>query len=125
MRESCAKNWAGGHRGSWVCDARLATLVLLREVRGAVHLPLVATGGLMTRQDVQAALSAGASLAALGTAFLLADEAGTHPTYRQALEGGGETGLTRAFTGRWARGLVNRAFHEIRHPLPTPAQHAL
>lgn len=116
---------AGGHRGSWLDDERLGTTDLVRRVRPHVKLPLVAAGGLMTRQDVQAALSAGASLAALGTAFLLADEAGTHPSYRQALEGGGETGLTRAFTGRWARGLVNRAFHEIRHPLPTPAQHAL
>lgn len=116
---------AGGHRGSWLDDERLGTADLVRRVRPHVTLPLVAAGGLMTRRDVQAALEAGASLAALGTAFLLADEAGTHPTYRRALERGGQTGLTRAFTGRWARGLVNRAFQEIRHPLPTPAQHAL
>src|SRR5690606_18550778 len=76
-------------------------------------LPVVAAGGIGDGAAVAAVLAAGARAAQLGTAFLRADEAGTHPAHRDAL-GGGPTAITRAFTGRRARGLVNRVMRE--HP---------
>ena len=72
-----------------------------------VDLPLVATGGIATGRGVAAVLVAGAAAAQVGTAFMLAPEAGTAPAHREALGGGASTGLTRAFTGRTARGIVN------------------
>lgn len=116
---------AGGHRASWQEDSRRPTLELLRAVRQVVDLPLLAAGGLMKRQDVQAVLDAGAELAVCGTAFLCAHEAGTSAPYREALLRGGPTALTRAFSGRWARGLHNVAMEQLAHPLPTPQQNAL
>ena len=101
---------AGGHRGSWadVPDREdIGTLALLALVRAAVDRPLVATGGIADGAGIAAVLAAGASAAMLGTAFLLCPEAGTLPAYRQALATERGTGLTRAFTGRLARGIVN------------------
>jgi nitronate monooxygenase len=106
---------AGGHRATWDDRDDDAPLhVLLREIGAAVDLPLVATGGIATRDDVTAALDAGASAAQVGTAFLLAPEAGTSEPHRRAIAAGGETALTRAFTGRSARGIVNRFMRD--HP---------
>jgi nitronate monooxygenase len=68
---------------------------------------------------VAAVLAAGASAAQLGTAFLRADEAGTEPAYRKALESSTPTALTRAFSGRRARGIVNRFMSE--HSADAPA----
>jgi nitronate monooxygenase len=77
--------------------------------------PLVAAGGVADAAGVAAVLAAGASAAQVGTAFLLAPEAGTHPAHRAALaDVDARTGLTRAFTGRLARGIVNRFMEE--HP---------
>jgi nitronate monooxygenase len=103
---------AGGHRGTWVdgesLDA-LPLLPLLRLVRSSdVDLPLVAAGGVADAKGVAAVLAAGASAAQVGTAFMLAPEAGTHPAHRDAIASDAPTGLTRAFTGRLARGIVNR-----------------
>jgi nitronate monooxygenase len=107
---------AGAHQGGFEDREAepVGTLALLQLVRAAVGLPLVASGGIATGAGVAAALAAGAAAAQLGTAFLLADEAGTAEAYREGLAGGGETRLTRAFTGRRARGLVNRFLAE--HP---------
>lgn len=106
---------AGGHRGTWEDrDDETPLLSLLREIRAAVELPLVAAGGIATHGDVRAALDAGAVAAQAGTAFLLAPEAGTSEPHRRALAAGGETALTRAFTGRSARGIVNRFMRD--HP---------
>ena len=103
---------AGAHRGSFADDdgGGLGLLVLLQLVR--MELPFVASGGLMTRSAVAAVLAARASAAQLGTAFLLSPEAGTHDVHRAALRGDAETALTRAFTGRSARGIVNRFMRE-------------
>jgi nitronate monooxygenase len=120
---------AGGHRGGWTDrdDAEgFGLLALLRLVAGEVDLPLVATGGIADGAAVAAVLVAGASAAQLGTAFMLAPEAGTQPAHRAALAGDTPTALTRAFTGRLARGLRNRflvqhspeaisAYPEIHH----------
>jgi len=103
---------AGGHRGTWV-DARgleaLPLLPLLRVVLSSdLRLPVVAAGGVADAAGVAAVLAAGASAAQVGTAFMLAPEAGTHPAHREAITSDGPTDFTRAFTGRLARGIVNR-----------------
>ena len=107
---------AGAHQGSFVDDDRepLPLLTLLQLVRAVSGLPLVATGGIATTAGVAAALAAGASAAQLGTAFLLCPEAGTSDVHRAALRTRGQTRLTRAFTGRRARGIVNRFMRD--HP---------
>jgi nitronate monooxygenase len=107
---------AGGHRGNWDDTDHVATPLqdLLRTTAAAVGLPLVATGGIADREGVRAALAAGAAAAQIGTAFLLADEAGTSEPHRRAISTAGETAFTRAFTGRRARGLVNEFMR--RHP---------
>ncbi|HEV2815121.1 MAG TPA: nitronate monooxygenase, partial [Solirubrobacteraceae bacterium] len=100
---------AGGHRGSFADtdDAPLGLVALLQVVRAAVGVPLIATGGVMTREAVEAVLAAGAAAAQCGTAFLLCPEAGTSEVHRRALGSAAPTALTRAFTGRLAGGIVN------------------
>ena len=98
---------AGGHRGSWT-DADGPDLPLhdlLWSIDAAV--PLVAAGGIATATQAQAALASGAVAIQAGTAFLLCPEAATSAPHRAAVLAGGETALTRAFTGRRARGIVN------------------
>lgn len=104
---------AGGHRGSLnqsetpTDQALEETLVL---IRAKTDVPLAAGGGVSGRNDVVRLREAGADAVQVGTALLLADEAGTNPLHRAALRNGRFTGtsLTRAFTGRYARGLTNR-----------------
>lgn len=98
---------AGGHRGSWT-DADGPDLTL-DELLAAVDtgVPLVAAGGIASRDRVRELLAAGASHVQVGTAFLLCPEAGTSEPHRRALAAGGDTAITRAFTGRRARGIVN------------------
>jgi nitronate monooxygenase len=115
---------AGGHRGSFD-DARpgdLGLLALLQLVLAAVDLPVVATGGLVTGRAVAAVLAAGARAAQLGTALMRTPEAATSTAQRAALAGGAPTALTRAFTGRTARGIVNRfmAEHDAAAPAAYP-----
>ena len=120
---------AGAHRGSFVDegDSGLALLPLLQLVRRTTHLPLVATGGLMTAPAVGAVIAAGAVAAQLGTAFLLAPEAATSAVHRAVLGGDADTALTRAFTGRTARGIVNRFMldHVAQAPSAYPEVHHL
>lgn len=104
---------AGGHRGAWRDDGEPTPLLELLAAID-VGLPLVATGGIVDRDGVEAVLAAGAVAAQIGTAFLLCPEAGTSEAHRRALRGGGETAFTRAFTGRYARGIVNRFM--VEHP---------
>lgn len=105
---------AGGHRGSFddAAPGEIGLLALLQLVRSATDLPLVATGGIATGRGVAAVLAAGARAAALGTAFMLTPEAATAPAHRDALRAEGRTALTRAFTGRTARGIENRLMRE-------------
>jgi nitronate monooxygenase len=112
---------AGGHRGSFDDGApgELGLLALLQLVRGTVDLPLVATGGIATGAGVAAVLAAGARAAALGTAFMLCPEAATAPAHREAIAGEGDTALTRAFTGRTARGIANRWMREHGSDAPS------
>ena len=107
---------AGGHRGTWDdADGGDVPLVeLVSAIAAVVDLPLVAAGGIADRGGVLTAIEAGAAAAQIGTAFLLCPEAGTSEPHRRAVAAGGETAITRAFTGRRARGIVN-AFMR-RHP---------
>jgi nitronate monooxygenase len=104
---------AGGHRGTWRQEADpdstpLADLV--SAVVAVVDVPVVAGGGISDPDGVRLLIERGAVAAQIGTAYLLAEEAGTNATHRRALEDPRltETALTRAYTGRWARGLANR-----------------
>ncbi|MFK7603259.1 NAD(P)H-dependent flavin oxidoreductase [Deinococcus sp. SM5_A1] len=118
---------AGGHRGGWLEDELADTLTLTRAAAKSIRVPLIAAGGLMNAADVRAVLDAGASLAQCGTAFLRATEAGTSAPYRAALAAAktGDTVLTRAFSGRTARGLRNAVTEGVQQPLPYPLQNAL
>ena len=116
---------AGGHRGSFADREERADyglLALLQLIGAEVELPLIATGGLMRGAGIAAALAAGASAAQLGTAFMLCPEAGTVSAHRRAIASPAPTGLTRAFSGRLARGIVNRlqAEHGAAAPLAYP-----
>jgi nitronate monooxygenase len=118
---------AGGHQGSFGDSpgAPVGLLSLLGLVRNTTDRPLVAAGGIATGQAVAAALAAGASAAQIGTALLLAPEAGTSEPHRRALAGDAPTALTRAFTGRTARGIVNRFLrdHDAFAPTAYPQIH--
>jgi len=108
---------AGAHQGGFrdaEAEETIGLLALLQLAGEAVELPLVASGGIVTGAGLAAVLAAGASAAQIGTAFLLCPEAGTSEPHREALRGAAPTRLTRAFTGRRARGIVNRFLSE--HP---------
>jgi nitronate monooxygenase len=114
---------AGGHRGTFDPGAQPATqplAELLAEVKAAADVPVVAAGGLMTAEDVAGVLAGGAVAAQLGTAFLLSDESGSSPVHRAALQDSNftETVVTRAFSGRYARGLRNRFVDEYETVAP-------
>ncbi len=103
---------AGGHRGVFDPDRpdeHLGTFVLLRQLLKQTTLPVIAAGGIMDGQGIQAALTAGAAAAQLGTAFILSPESSATPAYRTALksEAASATRLTRVFSGRPARGIAN------------------
>ena len=101
---------AGGHQGSFHDhddDPRRCS-PCSRRSRRATGAPLVAAGGIASGGDIAGALAAGAVAAQIGSALLLAAEAGTSAPHRRALAADGTTRLTRAFTGRRARGIVNR-----------------
>lgn len=119
---------AGGHRASWVDtdDAPdLGVVALVRLVASEVELPLVAAGGIGDGPALAAVLAAGAQAAQLGTAFMLASEAGTNDAHRRAIASDRPTGLTRAFTGRLARGIVNEFMreHDADAPIGYPYVH--
>jgi nitronate monooxygenase len=112
----------GGHRASFV-DAdgagEYGLLALLQLLRARIDVPLVASGGIATGRAVAAVLCAGARAAQVGTAFMRCPEAGTSPAHREALAARTPTGLTRAFSGRRARGIVNRFL--LEHSADAPA----
>ncbi|MGW6414256.1 nitronate monooxygenase [Streptomyces sp. NPDC055055] len=111
---------AGGHQGTYRDDPAdegspgTGLLTLVTQVRERVGLPVVAAGGIMRGAQIAAVLAAGADAAQLGTAFLGCPESGAHPLHKRALTDPlfTRTALTRAFSGRPARGLVNRFMRE-------------
>jgi len=121
---------AGGHRGVFVDDdaqSALTLLAALQLIAAAVPLPLVGAGAIMTGAGLAAVLAAGAAAAQLGTAYLRSPEAGTSEAQRDATAGLAPTVLTRAFSGRTARGIVNRwhAEHGEVAPAAYPEVHHL
>jgi len=111
-------NEAGGHRGMFLTDdiARQAgTMALVPQVVDAVRVPVIAAGGIGDGRGIAAALALGAAGVQIGTAFLLAAEAKTSPLHRAALKQANDnsTTLTNIFTGRPARGIVNRYIREV------------
>src|SRR5712664_2542851 len=123
---------AGGHRGTFDRDAEpalIGTVALVPQIADAVRVPVIAAGGVMDGRGFAAALALGASAVSLGTAFLRCPEAGTSGPYRAALREARDdsTVITRAFSGRAARGLANRFTREMSgEPLaPFPVQNAL
>ena len=113
---------AGGHRGVFLddgpgygLDAQPRTLPLVASLLQAVRLPVIAAGGISTANGVATALEAGASAVQLGTVFLLCPEATTSAVHRAALrsEAARDTALTNLFSGRPARGIVNRLMREL------------
>ena len=120
---------AGGHRGGFVEDGSdeggIGLLALLRLAARATPLALIATGGVVDGAGLAAVLCAGASAAQVGTALMLAPEAGTADAQRALLAERRPTQVTRAFTGRPARGIVNRfmAEHSGAAPVAYPEIH--
>ncbi|QYJ84201.1 NAD(P)H-dependent flavin oxidoreductase [Shewanella aegiceratis] len=118
---------AGGHRGMFLSDdvsTQVELEPLLTEIASRVDAPLIAAGGIGDGHGVQAALSMGACAVQVGSAYLLCDEANTSSLHRAAIEHAantegstvraeGCTALTNLFSGRPARGLVNRAMSEL------------
>ena len=125
---------AGGHRGSFLRtaeDSLMGTMALVPQIVDRVDLPVIAAGGIGDARGVIAALALGAEGVQIGTAFLVCEESGASRIHRDALLGkeGAHTGLTRAFTGRLARGIHNRLMQELNREgteiLPYPLQRAL
>ncbi|GAB3777322.1 nitronate monooxygenase [Ramlibacter monticola] len=109
---------AGGHRGMFLSEdlnTQLGTLALVRQVVQAVKVPVVAAGGIADAAGVAAAMALGAAGVQVGTAYLLCPEASTSTLHRAALasEAARVTAVTNVFTGRPARGIVNRAIREL------------
>jgi nitronate monooxygenase len=125
---------AGGHRGSFLRaaeDSLMGTLSLVPQVVDVVNVPVIAAGGIGDARGVIAAMALGAEAVQMGTAFLSCEESGASRLHREALLDGraGHTGLTKAFTGRLARGIHNSLMDELNRPevevLPYPLQRAL
>jgi nitronate monooxygenase len=110
---------AGGHRGHFLAQTEaslVGTIALIATIRAVVDIPVIAAGGIMDGRGVAAALALGASAAQMGTAFLLADQTAANAPWRRAIAEAGDdpTRLTRAFTGRHARGIENRFMRDLR-----------
>jgi nitronate monooxygenase len=126
---------AGAHRGTFGGDfesAMIGTMALVPQVVDAVRVPVVASGGIMDGRGIVAALALGASAVQMGTAFLTCHEAGIPDAHKGAILTAREnqTRVTRAFSGRPARGIVNRFMTELERGggeaiLPFPLQNSL
>jgi nitronate monooxygenase len=125
---------AGAHRGTFAGsfeEAMVPTLELVRQIAKATNVPVIASGGIMTGGEIAAALAAGASAVQLGTAFLACPEAGTSDAYKSALlrASGEDTVITRAYSGRAARGIRNTFIELVGEReeliLPFPIQNSL
>jgi nitronate monooxygenase len=109
---------AGGHRGIFLSDdlsTQVGTFALVPQIVQAVNVPVIAAGGIADAHGVKAAMALGAAGVQVGTAYLLCPEATTSAVHRAALKGDGArtTALTNLFTGRPARGIVNRIMREL------------
>jgi nitronate monooxygenase len=125
---------AGAHRGTFLHSfesSMIGTMSLVPQLVAAIRVPVIASGGIMNGRGIAAALELGASAVQMGTAFLVTDECGIAESYKRAVMSASEhsTKITRAFSGRPARGIVNRAMETIEQEplaiLPYPYQNAL
>ena len=125
---------AGGHQGTFECEespSMLGLMALVPQIVDAISLPVIAAGGLMDGRGIAAALKLGASAAQLGTAFLATPESKAHDVHKSLLvnDGNQSTRITRAFSGRPARGLINKMMEALDNDsnniLPFPYQHIL
>ena len=117
---------AGGHRGMFLTDdltTQVGTLALVRQLVKTIDRPVIAAGGIADAEGVAAAMALGAAGVQIGTTYLLCTEATTSALHRQALksEAARHTALTNLFTGRPARGIVNRLMRELGPIGPAPA----
>lgn len=109
---------AGGHRGNFLSEdlsLQTDTLSLLQKIVRAVNVPVIAAGGIADAQGVATAMALGVAGVQIGTAYLLCPEATTSPVHRAALRSSAaeHTAITNLFTGRPARGIVNRLINEL------------
>jgi nitronate monooxygenase len=109
---------AGGHRGHFLSHdltKQMGTYALLPQIVKAVKIPVIAAGGIADASGISAAIALGAAAVQVGTAYLLCDEATTSPLHRAALKSASaaHTALTNLFTGRPARGIMNRLMQEV------------
>ena len=109
---------AGGHRGNFLTQdmtTQMGTFALVPQIVAAVNTPVIAAGGIADAAGVAAAMALGAAGVQIGTAYLLCPEAATSAVHRAALEGelARHTALTTVFSGRPARGIVNRIMREL------------
>lgn len=125
---------AGAHRGTFArsfAASMVPALDLVAQIVSSTHTPVIASGGIMNGEEIASALKAGASAVQLGTAFLACDEAGTSHAYRHALARatGEDTVITRAYSGRAARGIRNTFIDLVGEReeliLPFPIQNSL
>ncbi|MGE7687683.1 NAD(P)H-dependent flavin oxidoreductase [Lysinibacillus sp. NPDC097214] len=114
---------AGGHRGSFTEPMQLIDLHdLLQQVVGQIPIPIIAAGGIVTKEDVSKALAMGAQAVQIGTALLVADECEISPLYKNALlqSEAQQTTITRAFSGKPARGLANGFTERMKDAIVAP-----
>ncbi len=108
---------AGGHRGQFLSEdlaGQSSTSALVAKLCGTLAIPVIAAGGIASRADAEAMLAAGAVAVQAGTAYLLCPEAKTPTVHRAALrQAGRESAITNLFSGRPARGLMNRLMREL------------
>lgn len=125
---------AGGHRGTFSeggGDHLIGVMSLIPQITDRVSIPVIAAGGIMNGKGVMASLCLGAKGVQMGTAFLTCKESGAHKVYKQAVlqANDSDTVLTRAFSGKWARGIRNQFIDEMAEsqvPIPDyPVQNKL
>jgi Dioxygenases related to 2-nitropropane dioxygenase len=125
---------SGGHRGTFATTfsaGMVGGISLIPQMADAIKIPVIASGGIMDGRGIVAALALGASAVQMGTAFLTCVESGVSEGYRKAIcdAAEDETQITRAFSGRPARGIVNRFLDEMEKQedaiLPFPLQNAV
>ncbi|PGS49425.1 nitronate monooxygenase family protein [Bacillus sp. AFS041924] len=111
---------AGGHRGNFINDSEeslIGLMSLIPQVVDHVNIPVIAAGGIMDGRGLIASLSLGAKAVQMGTAFLTSFESGAHEVHKDAILNASEDQvvLTRAFSGKWARGIENKFITEMRN----------
>ncbi|WP_391116307.1 NAD(P)H-dependent flavin oxidoreductase [Psychrobacillus sp. L3] len=111
---------AGGHRSNFLSDheeSLIGLMTLIPQVVDNVSIPVIAAGGIMDGRGLMAALCLGSKAVQMGTAFLTCEESGAHQVHKESIlhSKQDDTKLTRAFSGRWARGMKNKFIEEMQN----------